>query len=676
MNKRIKYIGFLIVIITAFVLYGCSKEPLANGRDTSGVALNMYVGGFGSPSSRVAELENPGNISGGESPTNGSAKQDIGLYIYYQDDYDGGILSKPYVRNMRCEVQGGRIVPSDGQAIYVYDRMTIVAFYPYNADADDYTFQNRIDEKKYHITEGDYSYQAYLPYRAEARTDPTQAFIVTLLFHPVQSYKIQVVLTAGSVDQLPAQTSKTDGVVKLVPDIDPVDATAGDKRENWVDVVEQGFPAPVPASSGQYVRRYSAYIWINEASHPHHGGNPSHSDNVIRKGDILLTSEKLTLFFPEDLTPREGNVYRYGYNITTGEIFIPTSEALIYDAATLAAAGGGGYQLCDIDLADAGPWNPVTLTGTYDGGGHRVRNMKIGPKSVTAPENIGLFGSMAGASLLKNLQLESPEIEVDFSGAGTEDVCNIGSLVGQLNRQLTEAEIDAMVGSLNIPAELPDAVKAALIADARRAARSGTSRIEGCKVTDPVLSATGNNIMAGAFVGSVGGGEQEGEVKDSYVSGGTISINDKDETTRKAYTNVNAGAFCGVLQSGSITNSYTTADAIAYTKDEQPNPDYQPDSGLPNYDPNPTITVAKEVSKGFTNIQTDPLPGLTGNFTGEKKTGDDSRVSEFAGGWPAWGIYGGKWPVANSTLSPYWGTLGSAPGNYPKLTWEENLNVK
>ncbi|MPN01487.1 hypothetical protein SDC9_148696 [bioreactor metagenome] len=149
-------------------------------------------------------------------------------------------------------------------------------------------------------------------------------------------------------------------------------------------------------------------------------------------------------------------------------MFIPTSDNLIYDAKSLAAAGGGGYQVCDIDLKDNGEWTPVNLTGTYDGGGHAVKNMKINQTPVTSA-NIGLFGSVTGnGSLIKNLHLEKPEINVDFSGATATDMCNVGGLAGQMNRALTPEEVQALLESqlaILKTLGLPQSVIDALLAD-------------------------------------------------------------------------------------------------------------------------------------------------------------------------------------------------------------------
>ncbi len=668
-----KHIFLVSAALLMLTLYGCSEdalipEPPVEGE---GTLLNLYIGDIAETGTRLAELGGPGNISGGQGPTNGPDKKNLGLYIYYEDDYNAGTLTKPYVRNLECEVIDGRVAPVDGSSIYIYDRMTIVAFYPYNDKVDDYTFTAKKDEQKYFITEGDYSYQRYIPYRAETRVNPTTAYSISLWLHPVHTSKIQVVLVSSNPDLFPGATTQTNGVVKLVPDIDPVGATEGDKRENWVDVIEQPYgSAPAPESSGLHVQRFSSYVWRNDDnSAPHHGNNTNHHDNTIKQGEVLLQSSALTLFFPEDITINEGRVYRYGYNIDTGELFIPTSETLVYDAQSLAAAGGGGYQVCDIDLTDVSNWTPVILSGTYDGGGHAVKNMTI--SDIPADKTIGLFGSITGNSLLKNLSLEDPVIDIDFSTALPEDTLRVGGLVGKLNRALTPAELDAIRNNLelNLPPGLPQSVIDALLAEAMAEFTvNTTSRVEGSKVANPAITVKGDNVIVGGIAGMVGDGEgYKGSIKDSYVSGGTIEVNAENETVKQTYDNAWVGAFAGSLSNGTITNSYTTASAEAYVKKEE---------GVP-----PVIS-SEDVAKGFSTIQAyDELPAtvsqtVTASFTDDLKENAETGVEEFDSAWPTWGLYPGDWPVVASTLGTYWGSLGSTPSTYPTLVWETRLDVK
>lgn len=662
MTRTMKYIIYACAVLLTVAFYSCSDDRLEHEQPikADGTLLNLYIGSVDQPSTRLAEL------TVDEISKDNRGKKNVGLYIYYQDDYSANDLTKPYVRNLECEVLDGKIVPKDKGDIYIYDRMTIVAFYPYNSDANDYTFKSKNDEKRYPITEGDYSRQYYIPYRAQANVNPTNAYYVSLNLVPQQTVKIQVVLVSDNESLFPENTDGKDGKVKLVPGIDP-QGDAEDRRENWVDIVAQPYGGtPDPASSGSHVQRYTSYIWRNNdpksINNPHHGDTPNHNDNTFKKGDVLLQSDKLTLFFPEDLNIQEGNVYRYGYNITTGEMFIPTSDNLIYDVASLASAGGGGYQVCDVDLKDVVNWTPVNLTGTYDGGGHAVKNMKI--TGIQADRNVGLFGSVTGdGAMVKNLYLEEPVITV--TNPDENQTLHVGSLVGQLNRALTPEEIEQRIAALrdelaaSLPPGLPQSVIDALLADLiKDYTGGGTSNIQGCKVSEPVITVRGNNVVVGGFAGTVGSDKDyKGAIKDSYVSGGSVKVNTDDASKGE---NVWVGAFAGVLKGGTITNSYTTATAEGYVKPTLP------------------ATEPEDVAKGFANVVT-PTPtetGVSGSFTADLKENAESGVSEFSSAsWPSWGTTA-EWPKANSTLGNYWGNLGSTPSNYPTLVWETPLNVK
>jgi hypothetical protein len=666
MKRTMKYITYVCAALLTVALYSCTDDSVVPEQpaEKDGTLLNLHISDIVQPTTRLAELGGSGNISQGKSPTNGANKENIGLYIYYQDDYDANNLTRPYVRNLECKVEGGKIVPLDNSSIYIYDRMTIVAFYPYNGAADDYTFKTKDDEKRYPITEGDYSYQFYIPYRAQANVNPTTAYYVELDLYPVQTTKIQVVLTTSNPDLFPEITDGKDGKVKLVPSIDPQDAASGeDKREYWVDIPEQGFAAPNPVSSGQYVRRYNAYIWKNNDpksdTNPHHGDTPNHNDNTIKKGEILLKSGALTLFFPQDVEIKEGLVYRYGYNIDTGELFIPTSDALIYDAATLGATGGG-YQVCDIDLKDVSEWTPVNLSGNslYDGGGHAVKNMKI--SQLTTDKNAGLFGTLSANATVKNLHLESPEIDIDFSGATSTDTCHVGGLVGKLNRVLTPAEIEALLKAElgNLPPDLPQSVIDALVEDLKKSFTGGTSSIQGCKVSEPTITVKGNNLIAGGLAGIVGDNDKfKGSITNSYVLGGSIKVN---EASPQEYENAQVGAFAGSLKSGSITNSYTTATAKAHVK---------------KVTGTPPVVTSEEVAKGFTNVVTTPSGinrTVTDSYTKNLKD-DVTGVQDFDSAWPGWSTLT-EWPLFSSPA--VWGSNGSSPSTYPTLIWESLLDIK
>ena len=72
-------------------------------------------------------------------------------------------------------------------------------------------------------------------------------------------------------------------------------------------------------------------------------------------------------------------------------------------------------QTGDLDLSSYGDWTPIggngysAFDGTYDGGGHVIRNMKISGSK----ENAGLFGLAAGT--IQNLGVDA-SCQIDTLG--------------------------------------------------------------------------------------------------------------------------------------------------------------------------------------------------------------------------------------------------------------------
>lgn len=116
------------------------------------------------------------------------------------------------------------------------------------------------------------------------------------------------------------------------------------------------------------------------------------------------------------------------------------------------------FQLArDIDL-EGDEWNPIgtrtnSFRGILEGAGHTISNMHVVIElpSTNSVESYGLFASLGGGStktIVKNINLESPTIEVaSFSATGSGGI-NIGSLAGTMYRN-TEVN-NIIVNNLNI----------------------------------------------------------------------------------------------------------------------------------------------------------------------------------------------------------------------------------
>lgn len=674
MNKAMKHITFLLVALFSFAFYGCSEDIIDNTPSEKGTLLTLYVDT--GVSTRLAELPV------GEISNNHKGKQNIGLYIYYEEDYVKDDLTKPYIRNLECKVEGNKLVPVDGSSIYIYDRMTIVAFYPYNENVSVFTV--KADETEYPITESDYEKQTYIPYRAQTNVDPTNAFMIRLNLVPQQTFKIQLVLVADNPSDFPTSTDKQDGSIKLLPGIDPrteTDYVQGtDRREFWVDDINNF----TPGTGGKYVRRYNAYIWKSGEGDKHHD-EYTHHNNKIEKGELLFQSDELTLLVPEAIDFSQRRVYRYGYNMNTGEIFVPTSENLVYDAETLQAAGSA-YQVCDINLTGFN-WTPKQYySGTYDGGGHKIVGLEVNvTPTVNNPDGsgkqgFGLFGSIVGNAVLKNIHLVEPEITVDFTDPNLTDTVYVGALCGIANPKLPEDELRKRV-EIGLPPGISDVVKKALMEDLMKEFTNTTSTIRGSKVENPTIVTNGENMVAGGVCGAVGDQDQKGSVKDSYISEGSIKVNATDEEMKKKYENANVGGFTGQVSAGSVTNSYTAMTNVeGYVKDEEEDTTTDP----------PTIRiVSKDIATGFSGkVATgeELSAGVTATVTNCRTMKEDAVVTKFTDSWPSWPLFNGgmlkrpdgwpAWPTQDALDYDAWGNNGTSPSTYPTLIWESPFYVE
>ena len=684
MNGIIRYIIGINALLTVFCLGGCADDALVDNPKGEGRLLNMYAN-VNTVNTRLAELGNASNMF-----TDAKGKKNIGLYIYYEDDYSGknsangkADLSKPYIRNLECIYEDGKIVPISKENIYIYDRMTIVAFYPYNAamseEANYFTVKD--DEKAYPISESDYSQQLYIPYRAQTNVNPTNAYMINLGFGPQQTCKVEVVLVADKLEDFPQSKNLTDGKIKLLPTVDRYEgaynSTTGDLRENWLDGIKD-FPADDEFKQGtpiggKYVRRYTAYVWKSGASDKHHDLDHKHSNNTLPKGEVLFESDKLILRVPALVNLDEETVYRYGYNMNTGEIFIPTSDRLVYDAASLQGVKFDeyrAYQVCDIDVSSIANWTPKTaFKGIYDGGGHQITGLKLSvspsadiDSKIPDKQSFGLFSQITSESTLMNIELINPVITVNFSNTALKDICYVGALCGLINPELSEAQKRKMIED-GLPPELSGPVKEALIQERLKDFAQTICYIRGCKVTDPAIIVTGENVRVGGLCGGAGNQLQKAEIKDSYVwqNDNTayqgILVNATSDEIKSKYNNAFVAGFCGLLansgNNGGITNCYSTLEKVqAFVKD---------------------ATASKDIATGFYHPATgEELQGtvtVSGCYTLKVET--NTGVTNFANGNPT------SWPLFENDKTVTNGGVGSSnvtnyPGAYPAYKWTDS----
>lgn len=236
--------------------------------------------------------------------------------------------------------------------------------------------------------------------------------------------------------------------------------------------------------------------------------------------------------------------------------------AIIKTAADLKnMSTSGKYMLVnDIDLSGT-TWTPLFLnkefTGTLDGNGYEIKNLKVDYSSSTNPSSYAsLLGRTKGATI-KNLgiQLNSINSSGGYIGAlagkaqdttisncyvtggtvASQGGTVVGGLVGCFSGTMTNSYSTASVWTSNTMA-------GGLVG----LMTSGS--ISNSYATGPVVAQKG-------YVGGFAGSMSSGSITNSY-STGTVTANGSSDPT----TTVNIGGFIGNIASGNISNSYTTSN--------------------------------------------------------------------------------------------------------------------
>ncbi len=743
MKRTFKHILYIAAVTLLAGFTSCSDDvlpadtrPVTNGDGGTLLSLSVKMGNENTVQSRLAELGGDKLANKiNEASGNGDLKH-IGLYMYYEDDYEKDDLSHPYIRNMRCNITDGKLTPCDKEGnaltneqgqIYIYDRMQIVIFYPYNEDMskEAHFFKKKIDEEAYPISRSDYSKQDYIPYRGEVEVNPTNAYHREIWLQPKHTAKIEIVLVSSNKENLPTTADYQSGDIKILPKLDPYSKTqengegySTDTREHWLDAINKFPKNDAAPAGGLYSYQYVAYLWTSKQGDKHHdnennnygnegipGTDHNHWDNNIVPGDIVFQSQGITLFSSQQVNLAEQRVYRYGYNMDTGEIFIPTSSTLIYDANSFYETGYdeyAAYQVCDIEIekASTGSKEKSIFNATYDGGGHKITGLKIENNNASAGQQIGLFTNINGTSYIRNVNLIAPEITVTAT-----DSCFVGAICGHVNPKLTEAQINKLGD--NLPPGLSPVVKAELLKDLITQMTQTTSQIISCRVESPTITVTSPRARVGALCGAAGDKDEQGKyyakIWDSYSLGGTIKVNEGNNKNNNKTSLV--GGLCGA-NNGRIINSYSTTPATATvsvtTSAEGPEEDLNHAAGICKKG-----VYADEYAKEIIGTHTPRYAvvdcyAATDNYVATPtaqptdKTiviGEVDGVKQLsASSWPEaakWVTYTGKWPVYSNdwkdpddgkedtvaghpTTRSYWQSIGSSPSTYPTLLWERN----
>ncbi len=201
------------------------------------------------------------------------------------------------------------------------------------------------------------------------------------------------------------------------------------------------------------------------------------------------------------------------------------------------------YKLtCDIDV-NGGQLNSIeNLYGTFDGGGHTIKNFKLKADS----ENVGFIERSEG--ILKNLNLENVTIEAS-------DIKNlrVGALIGFMYSGRLQ---DCSVKDVNISINNATEIKAGLAI--------GTTNMFSNNIQN-ILAISGTIDITNVSTGYVGGLAGDYTISDFFSNDGdglnntyanaTININnDSSITTQKLYVGGLAGSVSRLSSSFAISN--------------------------------------------------------------------------------------------------------------------------
>jgi hypothetical protein len=219
------------------------------------------------------------------------------------------------------------------------------------------------------------------------------------------------------------------------------------------------------------------------------------------------------------------------------------------DALTQADRWAAHYlQTEDID-ADATKtwdddkgWTPIgtntnKFTGVYDGDDHTISNLVI-YRTGTGNDNVGLFGSIGPAAVVKNLGL---------LGVSVNGNMNVGALAGVLS----EAEVSncyasgAVTGFMNVGGLVGNSYK---------------GKVEQSYFANTKEAFLGQSTVNASYSGGGLVGMNQGVIKDSYVSG--VNISAGGDTGGLVGYNYKSASDNGGTNQGEVYRSYYVGGSV------------------------------------------------------------------------------------------------------------------
>ncbi|MDH4067615.1 MAG: hypothetical protein OEU97_01605 [Dehalococcoidia bacterium] len=234
----------------------------------------------------------------------------------------------------------------------------------------------------------------------------------------------------------------------------------------------------------------------------------------------------------------------------------------------LSSTTPGYEQLASPTANGAKGWQPignwsVTFNGTFDGQGHKIRDLFI---DRPAQSNLGLFGSVSVGGVVRNVGV----VNIDVTGLN-----DVGGLVGYNNggsvsnsyssgNVTGESDVGGLVGD-NYGGQVLDSYSSASVAGGMHVGGlvgNSTGTVDMCHATGSV----GGNYSVGGLVG-----DNWGNVTDSYSAGSVIGDEavgglvghgggtvDGSHSTGSVTGNDDVGGLVG-CNNWTITTSYSTS---------------------------------------------------------------------------------------------------------------------
>ena len=219
----------------------------------------------------------------------------------------------------------------------------------------------------------------------------------------------------------------------------------------------------------------------------------------------------------------------------------------ISNATELAAIGkdsdslSKNYHLIgDIDLSSWGEWTPIgTFTGTFDGQGYVIRNMKITGRS----EYGGIFGAISRASI-KNVGVENAYIDISYSDyiyAG--GVCGYSDNGSSITNCYTTGEISASAPASSFVGGICGWY-----------INGGSSEISNCYNAGKVSASSSKSSVfyPASYAGGICGEVAGGYINNCYNTGEVFSASVSSDSF--------AGGICGRFRDMSMSNCYNVGE--------------------------------------------------------------------------------------------------------------------